>query len=154
MEDLSKVLYFFDKLEAPYFCEFDHLKRCFRLKIKKCHPDRGASENEAREVISSFKELEKIYKDQRLMMYYKSLFEKNSSLEEREVLNFNEGFGIEGYGKWFFYRFINENKTNLLKFAGWVGVLGILVFFMRDLVSLVLAILVILATVYLYNKVL
>lgn len=87
MKDLKEVLKMFEILNAPYFCEYSKLKEYFRKEIKKHHPDTKGDEEKAKIIISSFKELEKIYKDKDLLDYYKTTFYSN--LDKNKEINQN-----------------------------------------------------------------
>ncbi len=60
-ENRIKLLY--DIIGAPYFCSYNELKSYFRRKIKEYHPDISSKPDvsKTRQLISSFKILEKLY---------------------------------------------------------------------------------------------
>ncbi|MCS7299108.1 MAG: hypothetical protein RMJ37_03985 [Spirochaetia bacterium] len=74
MDDLKRVLEMFDNLGASYFCDYTDLKKAFRAEIKKHHPDVSGDSNRAKEIITSFRELQKIYNDKEKLEYYRNLF--------------------------------------------------------------------------------
>ncbi|MCX8029645.1 MAG: hypothetical protein N2712_06605 [Brevinematales bacterium] len=71
---LKHILKMYDNFGTRYFCEYEELKCAFRKKIKEYHPDLAGDENKAKEIISSYKELEKLYKDKNLFNEYKNLY--------------------------------------------------------------------------------
>lgn len=77
MEKLEDILKLFDTINAPYFCDYRTLKRCFRREIKKHHPDVSGNEEKAKVIITAFKKLEKIYQDSKILDYYKQMFFTN-----------------------------------------------------------------------------
>lgn len=154
MRDLSKILSYFDKLDAPYFCEFSYLKKCFRVKIKKFHPDMGASEDEAKEIILSFKELEKLYKNERLLLYYRNLFERDRIPDSHEEVVIVNKSSRNNLFEDFYLGLGRSFGKRSLSFFGWLVVCVVLLFFVKDLVVFVLAVLVMFVTFYLYKLVL
>lgn len=88
MNDLKRVLEMFDNLGASYFCDYRDLKKAFRAEIKKHHPDVSGDSNRAKEIITSFRELQKIYNDKEKLEYYRNLFimacEAKNKIEARD----------------------------------------------------------------------
>lgn len=74
MKRIKEILKMFDTIKAPYFCSYQKLKECFREEIKKHHPDRMGDEEKAKEIITSFRELEKIYKNLETLEAYKRIY--------------------------------------------------------------------------------
>ncbi|MFN4245305.1 MAG: hypothetical protein ACK4F9_04050 [Brevinematia bacterium] len=83
MKDIREILEMFDNIKAPYFCSYQKLKECFRNEIKKHHPDKMGNEDRAKEIITSFRELENIYKNAESFEFYKTLY--LSTIEKSDI---------------------------------------------------------------------
>lgn len=123
MDDLRKVLKMFDNLGANYFCDYNELKKAFRAEIKKHHPDISGDSNKAKEIITSFRELQKIYNDKEKFEYYRNLFmiacETKNGMEVGNNNVFQDDSALD--------RIKNFVKSKTL-LASLVGLLSIFVF--------------------------